>query len=251
MYKGFYTRAKKDIYIINESNALQYEYAIKNNIQKTTLEFFINNHKKILDGSSLSECIFPINEYDIFLSHSGSDINLINKLAYQFRQAGITPFVDSHVWGYYDDLLTALDNRFNILERGESYVTYSYQGVKNTASHVHMMLSTSLNKMIDKCEFFLFVETKNSTITLQDQKKTLSPWIMSELETSRIIRKYSKYKHDMITEDAQVKAGMEKDVRIAYTIPTDHLIYIDWDDLLAYLSLNKYTKKLLYETVPK
>lgn len=45
MYKGFYTRAKKDIYIINESNALQYEYAIKNNIQKTTLEFFINNHE--------------------------------------------------------------------------------------------------------------------------------------------------------------------------------------------------------------
>lgn len=243
MYKGFYTHADADIYLENEVNALWHEHQIKNNIQKNTLEFFIDNHKKILDGSSLSECIFPINEYDIFLSHSGRDINLINKLACKFRRAGITPFVDSHVWGYYDNLLTDLDNRFNILGRREGCVIYSYQGVKNTASHVHMMLSTSLNKMIDKCEFFLFVETENSMITLQDQKKTLSPWIMSELETSKIIRRHHTYKR-MITEDAQVKTGFEA-ITIAYNISENHLINISWEDLVGSLESKESILQLL------
>lgn len=73
---------------------------------------------------------------------------------------------------------------------------------------------------------------------------------MSELETSKIIRRHSKYEHDIIIEDAQIKTWLEY-IRIAYTIPTDHLIYINWDDLLSYLYFSKHTKKLLYETLPR
>lgn len=250
MFKGFRTIVADDIKFINSDEASLYMKKNLNNIRDGMFNFFYDNYGKILDGSLMSDKLFPLGDYDIFLSHSGIDIDIVNKLAYAFSKSGIKPFVDSHAWGYYDDLLTNLDNTFNVVENKNNIITYSYEGVKRTASHVHMILSTALNKMIDKCEFFLFVETKNSVITLQDQKKTLSPWIMSELETSKIIRRHSKYEHDMIIEDAQIKTGLEY-IRIAYTIPTDHLIYINWDDLVSYLCFNKHTKKLLYETLSR
>jgi hypothetical protein len=112
-------------------------------------------------GDLLSEKMtaawFPEIDSQVFISHAHKDSALALGLSGHLQeQFGLKSFVDSAVWGYSDDLLRILDDAF--CYNGSSR-TYSYQKRNRSTSHVHMMLSVALTRMIDKCECIIFINT--------------------------------------------------------------------------------------------
>lgn len=93
------------------------------------------------------------------------------------------------MWGFSDDLLRKIDDKYCINNNSDSK-SYSYEKRNYSTSHVHMMLSIAINKMINKTECLFFLNTPGS-VSIEDtvQKTTFSPWIYSELFTSEVIRK--------------------------------------------------------------
>lgn len=155
---------------------------------KSTLTNFIKTDG-VIDGTSLQKEWFPIKEkYDIFLSHSHKDEKKAIALAgYLSEELNLKVFIDSCLWGFSNDLLKEIDNKYCIHSNRESY---DYDKRNYSTSHIHMMLSIALNNMIDECEAIFFLNTPNS-INLGDdieKKQTMSPWIYSELNSANILR---------------------------------------------------------------
>lgn len=149
----------------------------------------------ILDGEKMQQDWFPSIKAHVFISHSHKDKSLAIKFAvWLYESFKIISFIDSCVWGYADDLLQILDNKYCKTSQYKysdvKYSTYyDYERRNYSSSHVHMMLSTALNKMIDKAECVFFLNSPNSNIGNDIKAKTLSPWIYGEVETVRLITK--------------------------------------------------------------
>lgn len=144
-----------------------------------------------IDGSALKDCWFSIGTADVFISHSHNDIEKVKAFAGWLNDAfGLTVFIDSCAWGYCDDLLKLIDDKYCKHKDGK---TYDYQLRNYTTSHVHSMLSAALVEMIDKTECLIFYNTpqsiylENELKEINKNNKTLSPWIYHELSTSNTI----------------------------------------------------------------
>lgn len=169
---------------------------IKNKISKLvdtsiSIDYYKTADGKALDGSKLINEWFPIVKSDVFISHSHKDEELAICLgAWLYQRFGITSFIDSTVWGYSNDLLESLDKKYCYNSQTNSY---NYEKRNLTTSHVHMMLSTALNNMINNTECLFFLNTPNSITIGEDLEKkdttTYSPWIFSELSTAMIVEK--------------------------------------------------------------
>lgn len=143
-----------------------------------------------IDVKILSKAWFPlIKDAKVFLSHSSADKDVVYKLSYYLEEVcQIKTFVDSMVWGYSDQLLKEVDNKYcyNIKTK-----TYSYERRNISTSNIHLILNNSLIRMIDTCELILFINTENSinsTEKIDDKLSTRSPWIFTELEACRMLR---------------------------------------------------------------
>jgi hypothetical protein len=123
---------------------------------------------------------------------------------------------------------------------------YSYEVRNETTSHVHMMLSSALNQMIDSTECLFFLNTDNAinNIALSgavDDHRTASAWIMSELTTSNIVReKQNVTRRRSIIKSASLEesaldsvTGNEKLV-IHHKAPVDHLAKLNVIDLFKW-----------------
>ena len=114
----------------------------------TNLENFSTNGK--LDATKLSENWFPQINADIFVSHSHKDFDSALTLAgFLYKKLDLICFIDSCIWGYSNKLLKAIDVKYckNINKN-----TYDYDLRNLSTSHVHMMLTVALTKMIYKTE---------------------------------------------------------------------------------------------------
>lgn len=139
-----------------------------------------------IDGTSVINKWFPDYEADIFLSHSHNDILLAIKTAcWLEKHFGLKVFVDSLLWGYADDLLLEIDKNYTY---NESSNTYNYKLRNISTAHVHMMLSTALNDMIDNTECIIFLNTPQSIEISNMEELTYSPWIYSEIKAANILR---------------------------------------------------------------
>ncbi|MGL5262686.1 MAG: hypothetical protein ACRC9P_09930, partial [Bacteroides sp.] len=98
---------------------------------------------------------------------------------------GLTVFIDSCVWGHSNDLLKEIDT--NYCYQSESKV-YNYQKRNYSTSHVHMMLSVALTQMIYNTECLFFLNTPNSITPKSIISQSESPWIYSEIATTRLIK---------------------------------------------------------------
>lgn len=103
-----------------------------------------------LDGSSIEADWFPNVSANVFISHSHKDESAALQLAGFLHRYNITSFIDSTVWGYANDLLKQIDNKYCVQRRkpGGGY-TYDYDKRNQSTSHVHMMLQGALAKMIN------------------------------------------------------------------------------------------------------
>ncbi|UXK08890.1 hypothetical protein N5094_01180 [Shewanella putrefaciens] len=198
----------------------------------------------VLDGDLLQKTWFPfLEESHIFLSHSHKDKRLSEVLSLLFNEVlSINVFIDSQVWGYADDLLRKVDDKYSYQKEND---TYSYSVRNRTTSNVYLILQNALNCMIDKSECLLFLNTKNTikefaNVNKIDQR-TSSPWIMSELQFSAMVR---KREHPFANRKSLVQEGFTKksmsttnavNFDISHIVYTDHLIKRDITDLLEWL----------------
>lgn len=209
MYKGFNFKTRKSFDGYYESGIKLYNQFSTET--RKTIDKYVGTDGEI-DGSNLQEDWFPQVKADIFLSHSHKDKDLAIRLAgFLYQEYDLITFIDSCIWGYSDDLLKQIDNKYCWQPKSK---TYSYEQRNFSTSHVHMMLSTALIKMIDKCECIFFLNTKNSVTTTKDVildstiQKTYSPWIYSEINCIDLIKKkplsperMSKIKKSIILEE--------------------------------------------------
>ncbi|MGO4998345.1 hypothetical protein [Oceanisphaera sp. W20_SRM_FM3] len=195
-----------------------------------------------LDGKKIKEAWFPEHKkFHVFISHSHSDRDKAERLAnWLFENFKIESFIDSYVWSYANDLLRKIDDRHAMQPSG----TYDYNVRNYTTSHVHMMLNNALANMIDSSECLIFINTNNAVLkaTVSDSSskdRTLSPWIMSELQLSKLIEKKQDpcaqreswaFEHADVHKAMDSVPGMEK-LNIEHPIDTEHLSKIKIDSL--------------------
>lgn len=140
-----------------------------------------------IDADQIQQNIFPnYKKYDVFISHSHQDLELVQKFAYYLRNTlGLKVFIDSEVWGYVDDLLMSVNNQYAKI--GEKL--YDYKKCNLNASVIYLMLSNAIHDVINETECLFFINTPNSINSEENiEETTESPWIYDELKTTSIIK---------------------------------------------------------------
>lgn len=171
---------------------------------KRSLDSFLEGGR--LNGNQLQEHWFPQINADIFLSHSHKDEELAIGLAGWLKQEfNLDLFIDSCVWGYADDLLKQIDNKYCLNPEKD---TYNYQKRNGSTSHIHMMLNVALSNMMDRTECLFFLNTPNSITSKEAITKTQSPWLFAEIAISEVIR-HKAPKRQKILKWAKILEGEE------------------------------------------
>lgn len=232
MYRGFNVTIKT-------YDELHYQIGLKlfNEIRNSTikqLDKYVGVNG-VINGSELENDWFGEIDSHIFISHSHTDEKLAIALAgYLFKNHKIRCFVDSCVWGYSNELLKQIDNRY--CKNTESN-TYNYDTRNFSTSHVHMMLSAALNKMIEKCESLFLINSPNSIETSDILKETYSPWIYSEILTSKLIEKKIPHRHlhvglERRTETFSKVDNLNESLKIKYKLDLDHLVDLSEQEII-------------------
>jgi hypothetical protein len=197
---------------------------------RESLESFLDG--QIVDGTKLAEHWFPTIKADVFISHSHNDEEDAIKCAGWLKsEFDLEPFIDSCVWGYADDLLKMIDNKYCRIPDSESY---NYEKRNGSTSHVHMMLSGALSAMLDATECVVFLNTRNSIKSSESIAKTQSPWLSFELGTMRVIRRKKPIRPvQKIRNFANESREIIKASRFQaeYEVPLDELTEINATDL--------------------
>lgn len=188
-----------------------------------------------IDAELLTDNWFPKIKADVFISHSHLDHNLAHRLVgWLDKEFGLKAFDDSLVWGSADLLLKQIDEK-HCKNPGEN--TYNYKKRNLSTSHVHMMLAMSIAHMIDNCECIFFLKTPSSISpeeTIEDENKTSSPWIFSEIVLSKLIRQKplpeSRRERTAVIAEALESLSMES-INISHPLDISHLTRISESEL--------------------
>lgn len=227
LYTGFNFKTKRtfDAYLASGKSLYA---SMKQSVEKQ-LDTYIGENGEI-NGSELQNDWFPEIKADIFLSHSHKDINLAIGFAGWLKENfGLTTFIDYCVWGYSEELLKKIDKKYCY---NENTKTYDYNTRNFSTSHIHMMLSTSLMKMMDKTECIIFLNTSNSTtsttteslLTNESTQKTYSPWIYSEIIETYLIKRnplVPKSRENKFIKKEFSSIIDKKNLNISYKIDTE------------------------------
>ncbi|MDU9766949.1 TIR domain protein [Helicobacter pylori] len=134
----------------------------------------------ILNHRELQEAFFSpfkpqLKNAQVFLSHSHADINKaleVKDYLEEYLDAECV-FIDSLFWDYKDDVLNKLAE---------------YDDISKIEDAFTLILRESLECMIKKCPYFVFLQSKNSVSLNQDLLKiTYSAWIYEELKIAHSI----------------------------------------------------------------
>ena len=251
MFCGFNLKLKEqDILLINHYYNVGKELFDK---QKKDIKSSLNKYileDGSLDESKIEEDWFPSIEADVFLSHSHKDEKLVISFAgWLYELYGIESFIDSCLWGYSDDLLKLIDQKYCVLKRKENgdIDTYNYEKRNRSTANVHLILSTALMKMIDNIEALIFINTPNSLNIENDiqENYTLSPWIYNELLISRVIRHKNLSEYRSILEHSATFSELE----VRYKVKTNHLYNLSMSELRDLRIYN--TTKVPYKILDK
>lgn len=249
MYRGFQLDLKKEVLkgtlfareLKRDANhGREMLEADRTTVQNKLKKFLLSDGS--LDGSKIQANWFPEIKADVFISHSHQDENLAFDLAWFLKEHfGLKAFIDSAVWGYANDLLKDIDNKY-CLQTGRQ--VYNYQKRNQSTSHVHMMLSVALTQMIDNTECLFFLNTPNSvSIGASIDGTTPSPWIYSEIAMSRLIRERLPERDEAVSESQSRQKCFSSDLIIRYPLPMGHLTELNSDDLLTWGRYCKATSR--------
>ncbi|GAA9657258.1 toll/interleukin-1 receptor domain-containing protein [Helicobacter pylori] len=166
---------------INEATKKIYEL-IKN--AKHSNDGIVLNHNKIKEAF-FSPFKPQLKNAQVFLSHSHADKNEALKVKGYLEEDldAECVFIDSLFWDYKDDVLNKL----------AEYAEYDDNDISVIEDAFTLILRESLQDMIEKCPYFVFLQSKNSVSNQglsrnQDLLKiTHSAWIYEELKIAHSI----------------------------------------------------------------
>ncbi len=180
----------------------------------------------ILNHRELQEAFFSpfkpqLKNAQVFLSHSHADINKaleVKDYLEEYLDAECV-FIDSLFWDYKDDVLSKLAK---------------YDDISRIKDVFTLILRESLECMIKKCPYFVFLQSKNSVSLNQDLLKiTYSAWIYEELKIA-----------NTLIADTTIKESHIKAIRISYDITNllGRFKHISLDSLCKKIAFNLITK---------
>ncbi|MGL2419213.1 TIR domain protein [Helicobacter pylori] len=180
----------------------------------------------ILNHRELQEAFFSpfkpqLKNAQVFLSHSHADKNKALKVKGYLEEDldAECVFIDSLFWDYKDDVLNKLAEYDNISRIEDAFT---------------LILRESLEYMIKKCPYFVFLQSKNSVSLNQDLLKiTYSAWIYEELKIA-----------NTLIADTTIKESHIKAMRISYDITSllGRFKPISLDSLCKKIAFNLITK---------
>ncbi|WQZ50051.1 toll/interleukin-1 receptor domain-containing protein [Helicobacter pylori] len=141
-----------------------------------------SNDDIILNHSEIKEAFFSpfkpqLKNAQVFLSHSHADKNKALKVKNYLESKTnhrVRVFIDSLFWDYKDDVLNELEK---------------YDDTSKIKDAFTLILRESLQDMIEKCPYFVFLQSNNSVSCNQDLSCiTYSAWIYEELKIAHSIR---------------------------------------------------------------
>ena len=211
-------------------------------VYQKELEDYIKD--KEVDGTKMQDEWFPQVEADVFISHSHDDAGLVCALAGWLNKTfGLNCFIDSNVWGYSGNLLKIMNSKLsNERKSKDGGYPYNYNSCNRVSQHVNMMLSVALQKMIDKVEVVILLNTDNSISVCTDEKmrKTYSPWIYLEMIFTQLVEKkplfsYRNYKRLIHSDAENMTLGNYylalEQFLVSYKFSLEHLIQIEENNL--------------------
>lgn len=206
-----------------------------------------------IDGTLLQENWFKSLSFDVFISHSHKDNKKAIALAGWLKsELGLSSFVDTCFWGYADNLLKTINDKYNIkrIEKNGEKI-YSHKKANYASSHVHMMLATSINKMMMNCECIIFINSNNSIIKSDYSDDTSSPWIYLENYLANSMKQTipDRFKKTL-RHDASFSLNESNDLLIKYKLEFNNFIKISKYDLILwkdeYTNSNEHPLNVLY-----
>ncbi|GAA8013148.1 toll/interleukin-1 receptor domain-containing protein [Helicobacter pylori] len=138
-----------------------------------------SNDDIILNHNKIKEAFFSpfkpqLKSTQVFLSHSHADKNKALKVKnYLESKTNHRVFIDSLFWDYKDDVLKELEKYDNTSKIEDAFT---------------LILRESLQNMIEKCPYFVFLQSNNSVSNQGLSRTTYSAWIYEELKIAHSIR---------------------------------------------------------------
>ncbi|MGL2523640.1 toll/interleukin-1 receptor domain-containing protein [Helicobacter pylori] len=171
----------EDVYYNNQAVSNIHEVAnkIKTLIQKS----LNNNGYTLLNRNEIKEAFFnpfkpQLKNAQVFLSHSHADRSKALEVKnYLENQTNGKVFIDSLFWDYKDDVLNELAK---------------YDDISKIEDAFTLILRESLQDMIEKCPYFVFLQSKNSVSNQGLSRITYSAWIYEELKIAHSISSESR-----------------------------------------------------------
>ncbi len=139
------------------------------------------NDDIILNHNEIKEVFFSpfkpqLKDAQVFLSHSHADKNkaleVKNYLESETNHR-VRVFIDSLFWDYKDDVLNELEK---------------YDDTSKIKDAFTLILRESLQDMIEKCPYFVFLQSNNSVSNQGLSCTTYSAWVYEELKIAHSIR---------------------------------------------------------------
>ncbi|GAA8733790.1 toll/interleukin-1 receptor domain-containing protein [Helicobacter pylori] len=132
------------------------------------------NDDTILNHSEIKEAFFSpfepqLKDAQVFLSHSHADKNKALKVKnYLESETNHRVFIDSLFWDYKNNVLKEIKKHHIDVSKIEDTFT--------------LILRESLQDMIEKCPYFVFLQSNNSVSNQGLSRITYSAWIYGELK---------------------------------------------------------------------
>ncbi|MGN8435527.1 TIR domain protein [Helicobacter pylori] len=149
----------------------------------------------ILNHRELQEAFFSpfkpqLKTVQVFLSHSHADRNKALEVKdYLESKTKRKVFIDSLFWDYKDDVLNELAE---------------YDDISRIKDAFTLILRESLQDMIKKCPYFVFLQSNNSVPNQGLSRITYSAWIYEELKIAHSISAISESHLIPMMESMQV-----------------------------------------------
>lgn len=118
------------------------------------------------------------------------------------------------------------------------------------------MVASALTSMIDQCEAFFLLNTRNSIKLLDNDEITESPWLYFEIGQSQTIRKKVPDRTLYEAQRSFSEGGvLEKALKVSYKVDLNHLNMLGEQSLQRWeraysLDQNEHPLDLLYELFP-
>ncbi|GHQ82140.1 hypothetical protein VN1236_14800 [Helicobacter pylori] len=127
----------------------------------------------ILNHNEIKEAFFSLfkpqlKDAQVFLSHSHADRNKALEVKnYLESETNHRVFIDSLFWDYKDNIVKEMSKNDNTSKIEDAFT---------------LILRESLQNMIEKCPYFVFLQSNNSVSNQGLSRTTYSAWVYKELK---------------------------------------------------------------------